>query len=87
MVIEGKKYLYKEFERLGLDYIPSQTNFVFLDLKMDSTKVFKALLKEGVIVRTGDIFDYPTYIRVTVGTAEQNKRFISSLEKVLNSIE
>ena len=87
LVIEGKKYLYKEFERLGLNYIPSETNFIFLDLKRDSIKVFKALLKEGVIIRTGDIFDYPTYIRVTVGTAEQNKRFISSLEKVLNSIE
>ena len=63
--------------------IPSETNFIFVNIKKDSRKVFTALLKEGVIIRTGDIFDQPNYIRVTVGTPEQNKRFIVCLEKVL----
>jgi histidinol-phosphate aminotransferase len=45
-----------------------------------------ALLKEGVIIRTGDIFDYPNYIRVTVGTPEQNNRFIVCLEKVMKEL-
>lgn len=87
LIIEGKHYLYKEFKRLGLDFVSSETNFIFVDIKVDSTEIFKDLLKEGVIIRTGDIFDHPTYIRVTVGTAEQNKRLISSLEKVLKKTE
>ncbi|HHV34633.1 MAG TPA: histidinol-phosphate transaminase [Syntrophomonadaceae bacterium] len=83
IVIDGKAYLYRQFDRLGLKYIPSETNFIFVNIKRDSRKVFTALLKEGVIIRTGDIFDQPNYIRVTVGTPEQNKRFIVCLEKVL----
>jgi histidinol-phosphate aminotransferase len=41
------------------------------------------LLREGVIVRTGEIFGYPTMIRVTIGTADENTRFISALGRVL----
>lgn len=86
LVIEGKRYLYQEFERLGLDYVPSETNFIFVNINRDSREVFTALLKEGVIIRTGDIFDYPNYIRVTVGTPEQNNRFIVCLEKVMKEL-
>jgi len=45
--------------------------------------VFEQLLYKGVIVRTGDIFGYPTMIRVTIGSAEENARFIAALEQVL----
>jgi MoxR-like ATPase len=57
-----------------------------LNINRDSREVFTALLKEGVIIRTGDIFDYPNYIRVTVGTPEQNNRFIVCLEKVMKEL-
>lgn len=84
LVLNGKEYLYKSFERLGLRYVPSEANFIFVDTGKDSKEVFAALLREGVIVRTGDIFGYPTYIRVTVGTPSENERFVRSLEKVLS---
>ncbi|MDI6829182.1 MAG: aminotransferase class I/II-fold pyridoxal phosphate-dependent enzyme [Armatimonadota bacterium] len=80
---EGKKYLYREFEAMGLSYTPTEANFVWVDLKCDSRKVFTELLKRGVIVRTGDIFGYPTYIRVTIGTEAENERFIDTLKTVL----
>jgi histidinol-phosphate aminotransferase len=40
-------------------------------------------MRRGVTVRTGDIFGYPTYVRVTVGTREQNERFIEALQEAL----
>jgi len=80
---QGKEYLYREFRSMGLHYVPTEANFIFVDIGQDCRRVFQELLKLGVIIRTGDIFGYPTYIRVTVGTEEQNKRFISSLRKVL----
>ncbi|MDH7481497.1 MAG: histidinol-phosphate transaminase [Armatimonadota bacterium] len=80
---EGKRYLYREFEEMGLPYTPTEANFVWVDLKRDSRQVFTELLKRGVIVRTGDIFGYPTYIRVTIGTESENKRFIETLRTVL----
>ena len=75
--------MYEQFESLGLKYVPTEANFIFVNVKNNCREVFAALLKEGVIVRTGDIFGYPEFIRVTVGTPEQNERFIKSLKKVL----
>jgi histidinol-phosphate aminotransferase len=80
---ESKQYLYREFERLGLRFTPSQANFVWVDLGTDCRKVFVELQKLGVIVRTGDAFGAPTHIRVTTGLQEQNQRFISALQQVL----
>jgi len=81
---QGKTYLYGEFDRLGLSYAPTEANFIFVDVQRDSVEVFKELLKRGIIIRTGDIFGMPTHIRVTVGTPEQNARFIQTLEEVLS---
>lgn len=80
----GKRYLYQEFHRLGLPFVPTEANFIFVDTLRDSRKVFNALLRKGVIVRTGDIFNAPTFIRVTIGTPEQNQRLIAALETVLS---
>lgn len=79
----GKEYLYSEFEKMGLEYVPTQANFIFVDTGKNCQEVFKKLLKLGIIVRTGDIFGFPTFIRVTIGTPEENKRFIDGLKEVL----
>ncbi len=79
----GKVLLYGAFDRLGLTYVPSEANFVLVDTGKPCREVFQQLLKQGVIVRTGDIFGYPTMIRVTFGTEAENKKFVAALEKVL----
>ncbi len=81
-----KEYLYGQFKELGLSYVPTQANFVFADLKTDCRKVFRRMLEQGVIIRTGDIFGHDTFIRVTIGTREQNQRFIETLEEVLKNL-
>lgn len=81
--IEGKQYLYEQFAAMGLAYVPTETNFIFVDVNRDSRDVFQEMLKQGVIVRTGDIFGYDTYLRVTIGTPRQNERFIKALREVL----
>ena len=47
LVYEGRRYLYRELDRMGLSYVPSQANFIFIDFGRDSEEVFQALLKEG----------------------------------------
>ncbi len=84
---ESKEYLYGEFARLGLRYTRSEANFVWVDVGRDCREVFEALLRRGLIVRTGDIFGAPTHIRVTTGTKEQNERFAGALEEVLGGAE
>ncbi len=82
---ESKRYLYQELEKLSISYVPSESNFIFVNVKENSRDIFGRLLREGVIVRSGDIFgpEYSTYIRVTIGNPEENERFIRSLAKVL----
>ena len=79
----AKHYIYAEIEKMGLPYTPTQANFVWIDLERDCRKVFLELIKRGVIVRTGDIFGFPTHIRVTTGIDEQNERFIATLREVM----
>ena len=83
MVIDGRLRLYGELDRLGLFYLPSQANFVFLDAGVDSRALFDQLMRRGVTVRTGDIFGYPTFIRVSIGTPEQMTKFTTALEQAL----
>ncbi len=83
LVEEGRKMLSAGLAELGLMPVPDQSNFCFIDIRVDSHLVFQALLKKGVIVRTGDIFGCPSYIRVTYGTKKQNERFLSALGEVL----
>jgi histidinol-phosphate aminotransferase len=83
LVYGGKRYLYKELDKMGLSYVPSQANFIFIDFKKDSEEVFKALLKEGIIIRPGKIWGYPTFARVTIGRMSDNQRFIKALKKIL----
>ena len=80
---DGKQYLYAELNRLGLEYVSTEANFILIDCGMNCQIVFNDLLKQGIIVRTCDHFGFPNSIRVTVGKAEDNQRFINSLENVL----
>jgi histidinol-phosphate aminotransferase len=80
---KGKEYLYREFNRLGLRYYPSDANFVCVHVGKDSMEVFKAIMELGVTIRPLRSFQLNEWIRVTVGTEEQNRKFMSCLEKVL----
>lgn len=83
VVSEGKRYLYGELEKLGLDYIPSVTNFILIDLKQDGFAIFNKLLKKGVIVRDMRQYGLNNFIRVTIGTKRENEIFIRELKKIL----
>lgn len=83
LVYQGKRYLYKELDRMGCFYVPSQANFIFIDFEKDSDEISQALLREGIIIRPGKIWGYSTFARVTIGRMEDNQRFIKALRKVL----
>jgi len=79
----GKLYLYEAFNDLGLSYIPTHANFVMVNLSCNSQDVFNTLLREGIIVRPGIPFGMPGWIRLTIGTPEENRRFIEALRKIM----
>lgn len=83
---EGKRFLYREFDRLGLRYAPSQTNFVLVHVG-EGKVIYERLLSSGVIVREMGPWRLDGYLRVTVGTRDENKRFIHLLEKIFKEKE
>ncbi len=81
---EGKEFLYKELKKMGLDYVPTEANFILIHVGRPGAEVMGKMLKKGVIVRPVGGYELPNSIRVTIGTPEQNQKFISELKKVLN---
>ena len=76
---QGKTYLYKELDSIGMKYVPTEANFIFMPLEQDAHTLYTILLKQGVIVRPMGQHE----IRVTIGLPEENKRFIDALKKVM----
>jgi histidinol-phosphate aminotransferase len=77
--LQGLRHLEEGSRALGLDYIPSHGNF--LTIKVGKAgDIYKRLLRRGVIVRpVGGGYGLPEHLRVTIGTAEENERFLSAL--------
>jgi len=76
-------YIYAGLKAMGFSYVESSTNFVLIDVKRDGDLVAGALEERGVIVRSAKNYGAPTCIRVTIGTREQNIRFLGALRETL----
>jgi len=81
---EGRDYLQKEFASMKLQFIPSVANFVLVNVG-DGAKIFRALLERRIIVRALKGYDLAPWIRISVGTMEQNRRCIAALKEILAS--
>jgi len=79
---EGREYLQRSFASLGLKFVPSHANFVLVKVG-DGKALFKALLQKGIIVRDMTSYGLPAWIRVSIGTMEQNTRFIAELNHLM----
>ncbi len=84
---EGRRSLQSRLEELGLSCIPSVANFILVDVGVEAKVVAHALLRKGVIVRSMEAYNLPTYIRVTVGTPQENTGAIHALAEVLAEVE
>jgi histidinol-phosphate aminotransferase len=77
--LQGLRRLEEAARSLGLDYIPSHANFLTIRVGKGAD-VYKKLLRRGVIVRPiGGAYGLPEHLRVTVGTAAENERFLTAL--------
>jgi histidinol-phosphate aminotransferase len=81
----GLAYFNSSFAELGLEAFPAYGNFIMVDVKRSGQEVFDALLRKGIIVRAGHKL-YPTHIRITVGSQDQNEKVIAALAAVLQEI-
>ncbi len=70
--------LYCEYRRLGLEFLPTQGNFIYVRLGADTSPVQEYFLSHGVIVRA---FSDDGWFRVTIGLPEENDRLVSVIEQ------
>jgi histidinol-phosphate aminotransferase len=81
--LQGLRHLEEGSRALGLEYIPSHGNFVTIKVGK-AGDIYKRLLRRGVIVRpVGGGYGLPEHLRVTIGTAEENERFLAALSASL----
>jgi histidinol-phosphate aminotransferase len=78
-----KAYLYKELNKLNLEFVESVTNFILVNFKQDTKVLYRYLLKKGVIIRELGCWGLKNFFRVTVGLHKANRRFILSLKEFL----
>ena len=78
----GLKQLADGLTAMGVPFFPSVTNFLFVEWGEDAKPLSDALLRRGVIVRPMAWMGFPNAIRVSVGTAEENRLFLSALATV-----
>ncbi|MDX1901767.1 MAG: histidinol-phosphate transaminase [Gammaproteobacteria bacterium] len=80
---QGMQQLLEGLKNLNVDMIPSLGNFITIDTKQNASDVYQKLLKQGVIVRPLGAYEMPRHIRVTIGTFEENDRFLQAFKEVL----
>ncbi|MCX7794384.1 MAG: histidinol-phosphate transaminase [Thermodesulfovibrionales bacterium] len=74
-----KTFLYKELKRLGIDFLPTEANFIYMKFPFEVQRLFNEMLKRGIIIRPVG----KNEIRVTIGTRKENVRFIKALEGII----
>lgn len=80
------EFLSEKVDALGCESHPTQTNFFLIDVKGSADKLYQAMLHEGVIVRSMSAYGYENFIRITVGTEEENNRFVKAMSKCLDEL-
>ncbi|WP_044336334.1 histidinol-phosphate transaminase [Rossellomorea aquimaris] len=80
---KGLEQYYQFCREHGLNFFPSQANFVLIDFGVSGDDVFQYLMSKGYIVRSGEALGYPNSVRVTVGSHDQNEEVIEKMKEFL----
>ncbi len=83
----GRMLILEELSKVkGVRAYPSQANFVFIELDSKASEIVEALFKRGIIVRDCSFAEPGDYIRVSIGTMEENKKFLENFKEVLRDV-
>ena len=84
---EGMTFLEQGLQKLGFDFIASSGNFITMfcdpNLGQNAADINQKLLENGVIIRPLMGYQMPNHLRITIGTKEENQRFLETLAKIM----
>jgi histidinol-phosphate aminotransferase len=82
-IVQGRDYLTRMLSGLGCEVFPSQANFLLVRPPVDAGTLFEALLTKGVIIRHLGSYSMPDFVRVSIGTREENEHLVHALKELL----
>ncbi|HET9366843.1 MAG TPA: aminotransferase class I/II-fold pyridoxal phosphate-dependent enzyme, partial [Candidatus Udaeobacter sp.] len=82
VVDEGRAFLHEQFAKMKIPFVPGTANFVMVRVG-DGHAVFEKLLRQGIIVRPLKGYNLPEWVRISVGTLEENKKCVAALKKAM----
>jgi histidinol-phosphate aminotransferase len=85
MVLKGRHYFYQAFDEIGIRYLPTQSNFIFLkDLPLDANQICDEAMKRGIILRPTNPFGLPDNIRITIARQQENERVVDVIKEIIS---
>jgi histidinol-phosphate aminotransferase len=82
VIDEGRAYLHEQFAKMKIRFVPGAANFVMVNVG-DGHAIFDKLLEQGIIVRPLRGYGLPEWVRISIGTMEENKKLVAALKKVM----
>lgn len=80
---KGRAYLCDSFEALGLEVIPTEANFVLVKIGPEAESLAKKLFDRKIVIRWLGAYGMAEFVRVTVGTPDENRMFIEALKRII----
>ena len=81
-LIDSRIFVVSELEKMGLQVIPSQANFIlFTGFSQEPSQLWRQLLDRGVLIRDVGLLGH---LRMTIGNEAENQKFIAALQEILN---
>lgn len=85
MVRQGKQMVTRELERMGLDFVSGEGNFIMIRLPISDSLAYRKLMQRGIMVRTMTGFRFPNYIRLTISETEPMEAFLQALSSIIQA--
>lgn len=82
-----REVVFDALSTMGLQIAPSAANFLFVNTNHAANQIAEALQSRGAIVKPWATPGYDTFIRVSIGTPEENGRFLAAINDVLSELE
>jgi histidinol-phosphate aminotransferase len=82
----GLKQIKSHLDDMGFSYLPTFGNFITIDCKQDGKPIIEALQREGIIIRPLHPYNMSNFIRVSIGTQEQNAQFLEAFTNIAEDI-
>jgi histidinol-phosphate aminotransferase len=84
-VDEGRAYLHEQFSKMKVRFVPGTVNFVMVNVG-DGRAIFEKLLRQGIIVRPLKGYNLPAWVRISIGTMEENRKLVAAFKEVMRSV-